>query len=44
MRAQKTGVKVARVGFDWDDAAGSLAKIKEEIAEVEVESRPPAIP
>jgi MazG family protein len=37
MRAQKTGVKVARVGFDWDDAAGSLAKIKEEIAEVEIE-------
>ena len=37
MRAQKTGVKVARVNFDWDDTAGSIAKIREEIAEVETE-------
>lgn len=37
MRAQKTGVKVARVNFDWDDTAGSIAKIREEIAEVEHE-------
>lgn len=37
MRAQKTGVKVARVNFDWDDIDGSLVKIKEEIAEVEQE-------
>ena len=37
MRAQKTQVKVARVNFDWDDTAGSLAKVKEEIAEVEKE-------
>lgn len=37
MRAQKTQVKVSRVNFDWDDTAGSLAKIKEETAEVEKE-------
>lgn len=37
MRAQKTGVKVARVNFDWDDTAGSIAKIREEIVEVEQE-------
>lgn len=37
MRAQKTQVKVARVNFDWDDTAGSLAKIREEIVEVEQE-------
>lgn len=35
MRAQRLGEKVARVGFDWADAAGSRAKVTEEIAELD---------
>lgn len=35
LKAQRTQEKAARVGFDWKDAAGPLAKIKEEIAELE---------
>ena len=35
-RAQRIGEKVARVGFDWDDASGSQAKVREEIGELEV--------
>ena len=35
MRAEKLGKRAARVGFDWPDAAGVLAKVREEIAEVE---------
>lgn len=35
VRAQRTGEKVARVGFDWADAAGSRAKVTEEIAELD---------
>jgi tetrapyrrole methylase family protein/MazG family protein/ATP diphosphatase len=34
-RAQRIGEKVARVGFDWADEAGSFAKVKEEIGELE---------
>ncbi len=34
-RAQRIGEKVARVGFDWADAKGSLAKVHEEIGELE---------
>jgi tetrapyrrole methylase family protein/MazG family protein/ATP diphosphatase len=34
-RAQRIGEKVSRVGFDWDDKAGSRAKIAEEIAELD---------
>ena len=34
-RAQRIGEKVARVGFDWDDAGGSRAKLTEELAELE---------
>lgn len=34
-RAQKISNKVARVGFDWPDAAGCLKKVREETAEVE---------
>jgi nucleoside triphosphate diphosphatase len=34
-RAQKLSERAGRVGFDWPDAAGSLAKVKEEIGEVE---------
>ncbi len=31
--------RVAGVGFDWDDAAGAIAKAREELAEVEDEIR-----
>ena len=34
--------RAAGVGFDWDDAAGPLAKVREELAEVESEMRTPA--
>ena len=34
-RAQRIGEKVARVGFDWHDAAGSRAKVAEEIGELD---------
>jgi len=33
-RAQKIGTKAAKVGFDWPDVEGSLAKIEEEVREV----------
>ncbi len=35
MRAQKLQARAARVGFDWPDVSGVIAKIKEELAEVE---------
>jgi tetrapyrrole methylase family protein/MazG family protein/ATP diphosphatase len=35
MRAQKLQARAARVGFDWPDTKGVIAKIKEELAEVE---------
>jgi tetrapyrrole methylase family protein/MazG family protein/ATP diphosphatase len=34
-RAQRTSAEVARVGFDWPDAAGSRAKVDEEIRELD---------
>ena len=34
-RAQRIGEKVQRVGFDWSDAKGSFAKVKEEVVEIE---------
>jgi MazG family protein len=34
-RAQKIQGKAARVGFDWNDAAGALEKVHEELREVE---------
>ena len=37
MRAEKVQKKAARVGFDWDEAAPVVAKIREELAEVEAE-------
>lgn len=37
MRAEKVQKKAARVGFDWSEAAPVIAKIREEIAEVEAE-------
>ncbi len=33
-RATKVQKKAARVGFDWDDASGPMAKIAEELAEL----------
>ncbi len=36
-RAQKLQRRAARVGFDWPDPAGVLAKIEEELAEVRAE-------
>lgn len=35
VRAQRVGEKVHRVGFDWPDAAGSRAKVAEEIGELD---------
>ena len=35
MRAQKVQKKAAKVGFDWDAAAPVIAKVREEIAEIE---------
>ena len=35
LKAQRTQEKAARVGFDWKDAAGPLAKIREELGELE---------
>lgn len=34
-RAQRVGEKVARVGFDWIDVAGSRAKVAEELGELD---------
>jgi MazG family protein len=36
-RAQKLGGRAARVGFDWPDIAGVLAKVHEELGELEME-------
>lgn len=35
VRASRIGEKVQRVGFDWEDARGSRAKVEEEIAELD---------
>ena len=35
LKAQRTQEKAARVGFDWPDAEGPLAKIREELSELE---------
>jgi MazG family protein len=34
-RAEKLGKRAARVGFDWPDLAGVIAKVREEIDELE---------
>ncbi len=36
-RAQKLQARAARVGFDWPDAAGATAKVREELHELEME-------
>src|SRR2546422_6801326 len=38
-KADRLQRRAARVGFDWPDARGPLAKVKEETAEVEREAR-----
>ena len=35
LKAQRSQEKAARVGFDWKDAKGPLAKIREELAGLE---------
>ncbi|MCC7384978.1 MAG: nucleoside triphosphate pyrophosphohydrolase [Deltaproteobacteria bacterium] len=35
LRAQRTTEKASRVGFDWPDASGPLAKLREELGELE---------
>lgn len=35
VRAQRIGEKVERVGFDWEDARGSRAKVGEELGELD---------
>lgn len=40
LRAHRQGEKAAAVGFDWDDAAGVLRKVREEIEELEAETDP----
>jgi MazG family protein len=37
LRAAKISRRAARIGFDWPDAQGVLAKIREEIVEIEAE-------
>ena len=34
-RAQKVQLKAAQVGFDWNEADGALAKVREELREIE---------
>jgi len=38
-RAQKIQARARKVGFDWDDVAGVVAKIREELVEVEAEMK-----
>lgn len=40
LRAQRLQDKASQVGFDWDEAAGVLDKIKEEIDEIEKAETP----
>jgi tetrapyrrole methylase family protein/MazG family protein len=44
MKAEKLQNKAAKVGFDWDNLAGPLAKVKEEFAELEEVLTPEALP
>jgi ATP diphosphatase len=37
MRAEKLQKRAARVGFDWPDASGALAKVNEELDELQAE-------
>lgn len=42
LRAQKVGSRASKLGFDWPDAAGPLAKVDEELAEVRAAMCEPA--
>lgn len=42
-RAAKLGRRAARVGFDWPDVAGVLAKVEEEVEEMRQASRAGAV-
>lgn len=35
LKAQRTAEKASRVGFDWKDSSGAIAKIREELDELE---------
>jgi uncharacterized protein YabN with tetrapyrrole methylase and pyrophosphatase domain len=35
MRAEKVQKKAAKVGFDWSEIAPVIAKVREELAEIE---------
>lgn len=37
LKAQRTQEKASRVGFDWPDASGPMAKIEEELSELKAE-------
>ncbi len=41
MRAEKLSSKAAKLGFDWRDVTGPIAKVREELAEVEAELAQP---
>ncbi|MBE7213249.1 MAG: nucleoside triphosphate pyrophosphohydrolase, partial [Gluconacetobacter diazotrophicus] len=43
-RAAKIGARAARVGFDWPDLSGVLAKLREELDELEAELPPADAP
>lgn len=42
LRAYRLQERAASVGFDWDDVQGPLAKVREEIVEVEAHLPPPS--
>lgn len=44
VRAERIAEKAAAVGFDWPDRQGVLAKVREELAELEHELSPPGAP
>jgi tetrapyrrole methylase family protein/MazG family protein len=44
LQAEKLQNKAAKVGFDWGDLEGPLAKVKEEFAELEAVLDPAALP
>jgi MazG family protein len=44
LRAEALQKKARHVGFDWPDAHGALAKVREEIAEVTAEIESPGVP
>ena len=44
VRARRIGTRVARVGFDWPDAEGAFAKVREELLELDRERRAGAPP